>query len=109
MTENTVITEEEMTEYTEIHNEMDREELLEFMYNQELKIAELTKKLETKGTGRKEAVLKLLMDGATSIKEIAEEIGITNKNVSSQLTYLRADGHQIISYRLGGQSHLELR
>lgn len=87
---------------TNITEETTREELLEI-------IEILTKKLELKGNGRKESVLKLLNDGFNSIQSIAEEIGITSKNVSSQLTYLRQDGYKIISYRDGGKSVLEMR
>lgn len=45
--------------------------------------------------GRKKEVLDILkkeVDGI-SIKEISKRIGISNKNVSSQLSYLRDDGY----------------
>ena len=89
--------------------DMSKEELINVINGLMDKVEDLTTKLETKGTGRKEAVLKLLMEGATSITSIAGTLGITNKNVSSQLSYLRKEGHTIISYRLNNESHLELR
>lgn len=52
-------------------------------------------KIKTKSTGRKLQVLEVLKSGKHSIKEIAAELGITDKNVSSQLTYLRTDGYKI--------------
>ena len=61
-----------------------------------------------KAAGRKEQVLTLLRKGLTSIDAIAEELGISNKNVSSQLTYLRKDGHTIYSMRLNNQTTLKL-
>ena len=46
------------------------------------------------GKGRKAEVLRLLKaaDEGIEIKELAEQIGISRKNVSSQLSYLRGDG-----------------
>lgn len=49
--------------------------------------------------GRKAQVLSILQNATKpmSIVQIANEIGISTKNVSSQLTYLKSDGHSIIS------------
>lgn len=49
--------------------------------------------------GRKEQVLSILKNATQpmSIAQIAKEINISTKNVSSQLTYLKSDGHSIIS------------
>lgn len=94
---------------TAITEETTREELLELIETLVGKVEDLTLKLETKGTGRKEAVLNLLREGYNNIDSIAEAIGINNKNVSSQLTYLRKEGHVILSYKLDGKQVLEMR
>jgi len=54
---------------------------------------ELVKKVGEKGEGRKEQVVNLIRtNGRISIKDIGEAIGISERNVSSQLSYLRKDG-----------------
>lgn len=63
---------------------------------------------KVKPTGRKEQVLECLRNGITSIDAIAKEIGITTKNVSSQLTYLRKDGYMIYSIRMNNVTTLKL-
>lgn len=64
-------------------------------------IVELESKIETLSAlkdGRKSQVLKLLQDNESiSIVELAEQINISTKNVSSQLTYLRSDGYKIFT------------
>lgn len=45
--------------------------------------------------GRKDEVLEILQDGKISVADIAKRIGISARNVSSQLTYLRRDGYPI--------------
>ena len=46
--------------------------------------------------GRKSQVLEILVhQGPISIVKIAEQLEISTKNVSSQLTYLRSDGEKI--------------
>lgn len=42
--------------------------------------------------GRKDEVLDLLKEGKISVADMAKAIGISARNVSSQLTYLRRDG-----------------
>lgn len=69
------------------------------MINEDLRI-----KLEKKGNGigRKIEVEKILRErGKVTIKEISKELGISNKNVSSQLSYLRSDGLDICTDRKG--------
>lgn len=72
--------------------------------------AELIEMLKTSksGQGRKEQVLTCLKEGVDTIEAIAERLQINTKNVSSQLTYLRKDGHNIITLSAGGQSILML-
>ena len=49
-----------------------------------------------KGDGRKEELRKILEDGGRySIRELGEKMGISDKNVSSILSYLRRDGLKI--------------
>jgi biotin operon repressor len=93
--------------------DMNKTELTELAINQmneiqELKeaheasvslIAELQSKLEaTSKDGRKSQVLELLRKHETiSILEMSKLLGISTKNVSSQLTYLRSDGYAIFT------------
>ena len=63
-------------------------------------IEDLQIKLEKSinNTGRKSQVLELLRKySSISILEISNELMISTKNVSSQLTYLRTDGYQIFT------------
>ena len=65
-------------------------------------ILELQEKLSRKrGDGRKAEVLKMLQEGPMSIFDMAEALGITNKNVSSQLCYLKKDGYAIATNSKG--------
>ena len=74
----------------EMLNEMSQEELVEYV----LKLQES----RTNGTPRKAEVLALLEEAPHSIVSMAEKLGISEKNVSSQLTYLRKDGYTIMGY-----------
>ena len=42
--------------------------------------------------GRKDEVLALLKAGRVTVAEMAKKIGISERNISSQLSYLRKDG-----------------
>ena len=60
---------------------------------EKLKKEELIELLLKKGSGRKSEVLGIIKrEGKVSINDIAKEIGISDRNVSSQLAYLRKDG-----------------
>lgn len=75
--------------------EMDNDELLEYIITCHEEIDNLQQRLESvsNGNGRKQQVLEILQEGeAVSIITIAERLGISAKNVSSQLTYLRQEG-----------------
>ena len=77
-----------------------KQELLAEIENQEQIILDLQIKLENSknGSGRKSQVLELLRSsGSMSIIEISSQLGISTKNVSSQLTYLRTDGYPIFT------------
>ena len=55
-----------------------------------------------KGLGRKDEVLALMVTGKHwKISELAKAIGINERNISSQLTYLRKAGHAIATDSLG--------
>ena len=59
-------------------------------------VLELQERLEQNQTGRKQQVLDIItQSGPISISDIAKQLGISNKNVSSQLTYLRSDNIDI--------------
>ena len=56
-------------------------------------IEALEAKLESNKDGRKAQVLDIIQrEGKVLIKDIAAELEITDRNVSSQLSYLRKDG-----------------
>ena len=58
--------------------------------------------------GRKSEVLEILRRGAAvNINDIAKELDISCKNVSSQLSYLRTDGFNICTDRKGMKFLLE--
>jgi len=69
-------------------------------------IEELKAKKGKGGPGRKEEVLAILKRQPTEIYDIAEELNISNKNVSSQLCYLKSDGYRIAT-NSKGQKFLE--
>ena len=79
---------------------MNKKELVKVVESLQQQVLDLQVQLEKSknGEGRKSQVLELLRTNATmSIIEIANEIGISAKNVSSQLTYLRNDGYAIFT------------
>ena len=51
----------------------------------------LVSKLNSKG-GRKEEIKGILLEGKISISDISERTGMTSRNVSTILSYLRKDG-----------------
>lgn len=81
--------------------EMTKEEMM-------TKIEELTLKSDrleaTKGQTVKSKVFDLIESGFNCIEDLAEELKISSKNVSSNLTYIRADlkelGKTIVSQRI---------
>lgn len=72
---------------------MTKEEMANRIAELEAKNAELAAKVESKGDGRKAQVMGIIeREGRVTIKEIGLELGISERNVSSQLSYLRKDG-----------------
>jgi predicted transcriptional regulator len=54
---------------------------------------ELTAKVASKGEGGRKAEVKAILEqGRISIEDIAKKVGVTTRNVSSVLSYLRKDG-----------------
>ena len=89
-------------EVTEDLTSMTREELIALI------IKMRTTQKVTKATGRKDQVLQCLRTGINTIAGIADHLGTNSKNVSSQLTYLRKDGHMIYSIRFNNVTTLKL-
>lgn len=78
--------------------------------NQQQLIIDLQIKLEKSNNqqGRKSQVLELLRKFKTiSILELSNQLSISTKNVSSQLTYLRTDGYQIYTTPSGRKMLVE--
>ena len=89
-----------MTEVSEQITSPDEEtlELMQTIEDQQQLILDLQVQLENSrnGKGRKAEVLEVLRSaGNITIVAISERLGISTKNVSSQLTYLRQDGYNI--------------
>lgn len=85
--------------------EMKKDELIELVVEMECLLMWLENKFG-KGKkfkkGRKEMVLDILKRGVdVSISDIGKEIGITNRNVSSLLSYLRDDEIEIMKIGRG--------
>jgi len=77
---------------------MNKEELLkcvEELENQLICLEDRLSKQKVIKPGRKDEVLDILKEGKISVVDIASIIGISPRNVSSQLTYLRRDGYAI--------------
>jgi len=72
---------------------------------------QLVNTIKVKKVGRKEQILNLIKenDNKVSMKFLADELQISNRNVSSQLSYLRKDELNIISYKVGNETIIELR
>lgn len=61
-------------------------------------IENLENQLKSKMKGRKQEVFDCLKEfGPLSIKKISDKLGISTKNVSSQLTYLKQEGVKIFT------------
>jgi len=78
---------------------MNKEELLacvEELENQLVCLEDRLSKAKVIKTGRKDEVLEIMQEHRKiSVVDIAKIIGISPRNVSSQLTYLRRDGYAI--------------
>ena len=93
----------------EILSNMTKKDLLEEISKRDLLIIELIDKLESsknRTSKRKQEVLDLLKLSPISIYDMSIKLDITNKNVSSQLCYLKKDGH-LICTNSSGKKFLE--
>jgi hypothetical protein len=94
-----------MTDLTKLS----KEELLARLEEQNAQIETLKSQ---KGKGMKEKVMELLEGGVNSIQGISEHLNITDKNVSSNLTYLRQDlelkGMTIVSHKFKNEGVTKL-
>jgi biotin operon repressor len=90
--DNTAATEENIVMET---TQPSYEDLVKRVIELETELAEI-KANPVKAEGRKSEVLKYLQDnGHVKVADIAKHLGISDRNVSSQMTYLRKDGHEI--------------
>jgi len=85
-----------------------KKDVLEGYENLLLEYTELLSKYEElqarMGQGsehRREQVLRLLQEGPATLQELADKLNTSTKNISSQLSYLRKDGHPIGTDHLG--------
>lgn len=69
-------------------DEMSKDELVELLKGVDSKVG-------IKGGGKKDELLGILKSGLFSVKEISGMMGISSRNVSSVLCYLRDDGYEI--------------
>ena len=78
-----------------MEKKMSVEEMMEVIENLKKENEKLVLKVSSKEKGRKDEVLELIREfGKISIKDLGLKIGISERNVSSQLSYLRKDGYK---------------
>lgn len=77
------------------YQEMTKSQLIDHINNLNDQIVNLKKSRQRSGS-RKFEVLEILSHGPMSILDIANQLGITSKNVSSLLCYLKKDGFGLI-------------
>jgi len=102
MSENINSNEADFNNFKKLHESLSKNELLELLYESLLKESNLTQKiikLETRkirsATKRTDEVLELLKNKPMKISDIANELDITNKNVSSIFVALRKQGIEL--------------
>jgi predicted transcriptional regulator len=79
-------------------NEMSKDELCSLIKDLYDELDLLNEQMLLKNSGRKKQVYDLLKsEGPLTIKDISKKLGISTKNVSSQLTYLRSDNINIFT------------
>ena len=88
-------------------DKMTREEMAEVIANLTAKNEELVR---NNGSNMKTRVLEMIETGINTIEGIAEGLSITSKNVSSNLTAIRADlkeaGKTVVTHRFGNETKL---
>jgi biotin operon repressor len=75
----------------------DKNQLIHMVKYLKAQVEEAKAKAAAQGPQRKGQVLELLKKQPMTIADIAKKLGISNANVSSQLTYLRKDGIKIFT------------
>ena len=91
---------ESLEERKEVISKFKKDELIEICF-------ELLGDKRKFQKGRKDEILEILQNGGSfGVEELGKMIGISGKNVSSQLTYLRKDGY-LIGTRSNGKKYLE--
>lgn len=80
------------------YDKMLKEELIKELIERDSLIESLSKNRTSK---RKQEVLDLLKENPISIYDMSVKLDITNKNVSSQLCYLKKDGYLICTNSSG--------
>lgn len=86
------------------YNKMTKENLIDTINERDSLITELHEQLilnKNRTSKRKQEVLDLLKKNPISIYDMSVELDITNKNVSSQLCYLKKDGYLICTNSSG--------
>ena len=94
-----IMNEDKQYDYDSLTKE-EFEEMINDSLNKDELILQLQVQLKNRSSadGRKSQVMKILVDhGPITIMNIANKLGISTKNVSSQLSYLRTDGYQIFT------------
>jgi len=82
--------------------EMSKSELLACIEELESVLCYLeSKNGKTFKEGRKSEVLAILQQGRITVKDLAKKVGISERNISSQMSYLRKDGVKIGTDSLG--------
>lgn len=84
--------------------DMTKAELIEAAIEYEnllLHLEEKISRVKVQPEGRKSQVLQILKTGHVTVAAISTRIGISARNVSSQLSYLRKDGYAIATDSLG--------
>lgn len=86
------------------YDKLSKKELIEILNERDSLIEEqilIIESSKNRTSKRKQEVLELLMSRPISIYDMSIELDITNKNVSSQLCYLKKDGHLICTNSSG--------
>lgn len=94
---------------TKKQDDLTREQLLDLLNQKENEI-------ETLKTGQGETmpskVMALIESGYRTIDELATELGTNNRNISSNLTYIRRDlkpqGKWLVSSKIDGKTYLKV-
>lgn len=85
-------------------SKLSKEDLVKLVSEQQIELTDMSleiDKIKDAAGGRKLQCLKILQTGHVTVESIAKRIGISARNVSSQLSYLRKDGYAIATDSLG--------